>query len=104
MYEIINGKQYDTEKAEKIASFWNGCGTNDFKNVEENLYKTKKGAYFIAGEGGAMSKYAESLANGMWSEGSHITPVNKEKAAEWCENTENYDIMRKEFEDLIEDA
>ncbi len=51
MKRIINGLRYDTETATKLADWDNGIYGNDFKACEESLYKTKNGAYFIAGQG-----------------------------------------------------
>jgi hypothetical protein len=64
MKKIINGKRYDTETATEIASAWNGCSRTDFKFLLETLYTTDSGAWFLAAEGGAMTKYAKILEGG----------------------------------------
>ena len=47
MRRIVDGKRYDTETAQKIGHESRGnCG--DFRAWSETLYKTKKGAFFIA--------------------------------------------------------
>ena len=58
----------------------------------------------LSGEGGPMSKYAESCTSGGWSSGAGIIPMTRQEAMYWCESTENYDILESEFADLIEDA
>lgn len=63
MKKVINGKMYNTETATRIASWDNGIYGNDFKSCEEDLYLSKKGQYFVAGSGGAMSSYAQSYGN-----------------------------------------
>lgn len=47
MKRIINGKTYDTDTAELVASGDNGCDVGDCWRRNEELYRTKKGAYFI---------------------------------------------------------
>ena len=105
MKKIINGKLYNTETAILIALWSNGYCTSDFGYCSEDLYKTKNGAYFIAGEGGAMSAYAQSCGNNSWGGGEGITPLSKEEALDWCE-THDIDIEKcqEEFASLIKEA
>ena len=37
MKSIINGKRYDTETAQELASWDNGCNCGDFHECEETL-------------------------------------------------------------------
>ena len=85
MKKVIDGKTYNTETAECLANWWNGCSTADFGYCLENLYRTKKGTYFIAGEGGAMSKYAQSCGHNSVCGGEGITPLSEFEAREWVE-------------------
>ncbi len=50
MRKIINGKTYNTETATKIATGNNGKSPRDCWYRTEELYKTKKGSYFICNE------------------------------------------------------
>lgn len=93
MKQIINGKTYNTETAECIGSYRSGCGPRDFRYVREELYRTKKGAYFTAGEGGPMTSYAVSCGDNSWCGGEEIRPISEEEAKEWMEehcDTEDY--------------
>jgi len=63
MRKVIESKVYDTETAELIFEWDNGCLGGDFNSCEEALYKTKKGAWFIAGSGWPMSRYAVQLGS-----------------------------------------
>ena len=54
MKQIINGKTYNTDTAELIATGDNGLYTNDCWYRSEELYRTKKGAYFICNEHGSL--------------------------------------------------
>ena len=103
MKKIIDGKRYNTETAELVAEWSNGYDCNDFKHCSEDLYRTPKGAWFIHGAGGAMSKYAQPCGD-MTGGGSDITPLSAAVAREWLENKDFVDEMEAYFGDQIEDA
>lgn len=84
MKKIINKKLYDTETAKMIASWSNGLGKSDFRGYEENLFLKKTGEFFLYGEGGGLSPYAERRGDG-WGYGEKITPLTEEEAREWAE-------------------
>ena len=104
MKKIIDGKIYDTETATEIADWSNSYGLSDFKHCSETLYKTTKGAYFVYGEGGANSRWAEPVGN-MRGYGDGIQPMNPAEALGWCETHDvDADVIAAEFTDLIEEA
>ena len=103
MKKIINGKRFDTSTAKLIASWSNSYYSNDFKHCKEQLYRTKKGNFFLYGEGGPMSKYSVSVGNA-YGGGSDITPISRDEARKWLEETENYTELEELFEDTIVDA
>lgn len=104
MKQVLGQKIYDTEKAEEIANFSNGLGVSDFRNLDESLYVTKNGDFFLAGEGGAMTKYKESAGN-MSTGGSKITTLTKRDALYWCEDRKiDVETIKKYFGDLVEEA
>jgi hypothetical protein len=97
MKKIIDGKTYNTETAERIGTWDNGLGYSDFRYCEEALYMTKKGAFFIKGEGGAMTIWSESNGNTSWG-GSGIRPVTETEALTWCEKGAiDADVIEKYF-------
>jgi len=104
MKKLISGKLYNTETADVIGSWDNGIYGNDFRSCEETLYKTKKGAYFLHGEGGAMSKYSEPCGNNSVSGGSDISAMTAEEAFEWLQEKDLADEAEKEFPDKVEEA
>ena len=105
MKAIIGGKRYDTEKAELIASDHSvGMSKSDFRWWEEELYRTPKGSWFLAGEGGALTKYAIQVGSNASGAGEAITPLSEEEVREWLEKSENYDALEKHFSSAIEDA
>jgi hypothetical protein len=104
MKRIIDGLKYDTDTAALIAEWDNGIYGSDFKSCEESLYKTAKGAYFIAGEGGPMSKYAQPVGNNGMGSGSGLEPLDREEAFAWLCEKGFEEVAETEFPDLITEA
>lgn len=86
MKAIINGKSYNTETATLLGEFWNGCSKSDFRFLSEELYRTRKGAYFIAGEGGAMTSYCRRVDINSFCGDKKITPITEDEARQWMED------------------
>lgn len=103
MKKIIDGLRYDTEKAIKIGSYANGFGS-DFRNWAATLYRTpRSGRYFLAGEGGPMTRFARSVSN-MTGGGDGLFPMTKEEALAWAKQYLDADAIEKHFGDAIQDA
>ena len=85
MKKIIEGKMYNTETAVCLGSYDNGCAYTDFRFCEESLYRTKKGAFFIAGRGGPMTHYARSCGDNNWCGGKDLRAVTEQEARDWME-------------------
>lgn len=96
MQKIIEGKKYDTETATLIATYEYST-QRDFNYCLEELYKTKKGAYFIYGEGGPLSKYAENIGNNSITGSCDMYLVSEEEAKEFA--LENLDA--EDFEEIF---
>ena len=103
MKKIIDGKRYDTATATEIGSHHNGRGRSDFRHMSESLYRTPRGNWFLAGEGGAMTKYSRPCGD-MTGGGEYIIPLSPENAREWLERHELEEAIEKYFADEIEDA
>ena len=102
MKKVVDGKMYNTETAEWIASYDNGLSRNDFGFCWEDLYRTKKGAFFVYGRGGALSRWSQSCGNGRCG-GSGIEPLAEFEAREWCETHDvDADTITKYF--TVEEA
>ena len=101
MKQIINGLTYNTETATLIGEWGNNLGYSDFRNISEGLYVTKKGRFFLAGEGGAMTRYSEPCGN-LRSGGAGIIALDKQEALEWCEQHLDADKFSEYFD--IEEA
>ena len=104
MKKIIEWKRYDTETATAVASWWNGCGSNDFNHCREILYLTPNKAWFLHGEGGPLSRYAEAVEGGRCrSAGSDIIPLTEADAAAWLAEYKP-SKFEKYFSHLAKDA
>lgn len=96
MKKIINRKMYNTETAVSLADYSNRLSRSDFGYIHETLFqKRTTGEYFLFGEGGAATKYAESFGNAR-CEGWNITPMTEDQAATWVERYAN-----DRFEDIF---
>jgi len=89
MKAVIDGKSYNTETAEKLCEASSGLGNSDFKHWYEELYRTKKGAYFLAGYGGPMTRWARSCQGGGYSGSRGIRVLDDQEAREWVERHDN---------------
>lgn len=102
MKKIINGKVYDTEKAKKAGYWGNGLGYRDFGWKEETLYRKKTGEFFLHGEGGPATNYAERIDNA-WSSGERIMPMSFSEARAWAEEHLDGDEFEEIFGAVAED-
>ena len=84
MKKIVNGRVYNTETAQEICGY-QYSNPSDFNYCREALYKTKKGAYFICGEGGPRSKYGHSVEPNCVSGGEGIRVLAEDEAREFTE-------------------
>jgi hypothetical protein len=97
MKRIINGKIYNTETADHIGNFGSDCGPGDFRYEDTDLFRTKKGAWFICGEGGPLSRWSRPIGNGQ-SGGTGIEAMTTAEALEWCEFSRiDADVIAKYF-------
>lgn len=96
MRKVINGKLYDTDTARPVVD-WSKGYTSDFQYVSETLYRKRTGEYFIHGEGGPMSKYAESCGQNQWQGGEAIRPLTYDQAKQWMEEYGSAEAYESEF-------
>jgi len=106
MIKIIDGKKYDTKKAEELHS-WSNIGSvnsiSDFGYYEETLHMTKNGAFFLSGVGGASSPYSEPVSGGRGA-GEDIRPITEAEAMTWLERHDGEEILLSRFADHIKEA
>lgn len=96
MKKVINGRRYDTDTAKEMgqASY---SSRSDFNYWIETLYRKNTGEYFLHGEGGAMSRYAETIGQNQWCGGEKIIPMTLESAQEWAEKN----LTGDEYEEIF---
>ena len=86
MKRIIDGKTYDTKTAKRICKL--PCAAEydtDFYWHNTGLYKSPAGAFFVAGEGNALSMWAETHSLGGRIGGSGLRLITEEEAREFAE-------------------
>ncbi len=103
MKKIINGKVYDTETAKELVSWRNAGSWRDFSHKEETLYRKKTGEFFLYGQGGPMTNYAEATGTNSWSGGERIMPLTFAEAREWAEKHLDGDEYEEIFGEVTED-
>lgn len=106
MKAIIDGKRYNTETATEIgsASRGNYPGDGDFSSWFASLYRTKSGRYFLAGEGGGLSRFAHHCHGGGRCGGEAIQPLDWAEAVDWAEQYLTTDEIEAAFGDKLEEA
>ena len=105
MIKIIDGLRYNTETATKIGEWGNGLYTSDFRWQCESLYVTKKGRYFLVGEGGPATHYSYSPDGNSRCGGEELHVLTFNDARIWCEDHDQDAIESHEpFKSLIREA
>ena len=102
MKKIINGKLYNTDTARQIGS-WDNNITDRLYWVSETLYQKQRGEFFLHGEGGPGSKYAEPSGQGSWSSGEKIIPLSYDAAQAWAEEYLDANAYQAAFGPVEED-
>lgn len=98
----INNKRYDTETAQKVAT-WEENLPGDLLWVCETLYRKRTGEFFLHGEGGAKTCYAASARGGWSKPGEKIVPLTYAAAQNWGEthlDADQYDSVFGKLEDV----
>jgi len=101
---IIDGKIYNTETATCVAGTSARLPVNDFGWFEESLYVTKNGRWFLAGEGGPMSGYAQSVGQNQWGGGASLWTLTADEAMEWLERHEETGAIEEHFAAQVEEG
>lgn len=108
MRQVIDGLTYNTETATEVGAADNiGTGASswsDFSAWSATLYRTKNDRYFLAGEGGPMTRFGRPTGDGGTSGGERIIPLSREAALEWAEQNLKIEEVEAEFGDMIGEA
>lgn len=103
MKKILKGKLYDTDTAQKLASWENIQDSGSFHHMEETLYRKRNGEFFLHGAGGARTQYAKQFEDNMWGYGEAIIPITVKAAQEWAEEHLDAEEYEKIFGAVAED-
>ncbi len=103
MVRIIRSKVYNTETATKVESYSNFLGSSDFNCIEETLYITKKGNWFLEYFGGAGTRYSEPVGN-MTGSGEGILALSENEAYDFLEKHHLTEAILKYFRSWTEEA
>ena len=95
MLKIINGKRYNPTTAKKLC-YWDNGYYNDFRFVEETMYRKRTGEFFLYAYGDPMTAYAKS--EGRTTYGSEcIVPLSIDSAKKWLEEKADADTYIQIF-------
>jgi len=103
MISIINGKRYNTETAEEVASD-SYLHASDFRHYLEVLYKTAKGAWFLHGVGGPMTRWGKGSMQDGRSGGEGVILMSGDEARAWLEAKDEVGALEQHFGGELEDA
>lgn len=107
MRQVIDGRIYDTSTAALLGQHEPHISRGDFSWLEEGLYQTPRGNFFLAGRGGPMSSYAEYVEGSSGRErrgGAGIRPLTPQEALAWAEDKLGADDIQALFPELVEEA
>lgn len=103
MKKIINGRRYDTDTAELLCNLECKAFAGAWDWHDTALYRTKSGAFFLAGWGMGGSMWGEELydcTDRVRGEGLRV--LTNEEAREILEQEDQVEIIEAFFE--VEDA
>lgn len=92
------GKTYNTDTAIKLLWRCNNS-ENDSSFVEEFLCATPSGDYFLAGHGGARTKYAHRLSDGSFRAGDDIIPLTEQEMEIWI--GDHYEDFTEKLKEVL---
>ena len=104
MKKVINGKVYNTETAELIFSWDNGRYGNDFRSRSKDLYRTKKGNWFIHHEGGPMTDMGVSCGSNSTCGSQNIEAITEQEAINFLQGKNAVEELEKLFPEYLEEA
>src|ERR1700676_3349402 len=100
MRKVIDGKSYNTSTAERVCCVSDGkqyLSDRDFYHEETDLYRTNSGSWFIAGHGGAASRWRTRLGDS-WCAGKGIELLTEAEAKSMLEKFADAEVFEKYFE------
>lgn len=99
MKKTINGTRYDTDIMELIGE---AGEVGDQTYWQAGLYVSPRsgGRYCLAGDGGPMSRFAQSWGRNVWGGGgSDLIPMTRAEARAWADQHLHPDVVKSHFGD-----
>ena len=96
MKKIIGGRRYDTATAKLVGEYETGY-IGDFDWVNEKLYQKATGEFFLAGKGGARTRWSTRTIDG-YASGEGLLPLTLGEAREWAEEHLPVDVVEELFQ------
>jgi hypothetical protein len=85
MKRVIKGLTYNTETAAQVCRVPCGAASrSDFGWHDSRLYRTPRGRFFVAGEGGPLSRWGVKVGN-TWEGGSGLDAIGPAEARDIME-------------------
>ena len=101
MKKVINGRRWDTDKANLVCEVVNGM-PRDLDYVSAGLYQTPRSKrFFLAGEGGPMTIFAHYDGNSCCG-GENLIPLSAEEARTYAEQYADAETVERFF--AVEEA
>lgn len=86
---VVDGLRYNTETSQLIAEIARTGG--DWKYERTQLFRTRKGRFFLAGEGGAATRWRRLIPDDRgYVEGDGVLPLSDEEARGLIEKHANH--------------
>lgn len=107
MNKVIQGKRYDTDKAERVGKWENTWDSRDFSYHGEELYRKRTGEFFLYFPRGAGRDDYERYGciDDLWAEDGceALRPLTYEQAAEWAARRLDADAYESIFGEVCEE-
>lgn len=100
---IKDNKVYNTKTSKHISDNYFGH-VDDSDHLHYDLYKTKKGTYFMIVKGGPNSKMSFQTEENESVGCTHFFVLTVDEAMEWCEEHLDAENYLKEFSEYVEEA
>lgn len=97
MRKIIDGRTYNTSTAREVGAWENGRDYGDLGYCSETLYKTRRGAWFVHGEGGPQSAYSRRVDDSTIVGTSRLVAISEDEARDWVARKLDADVYEAEF-------
>ena len=94
--KVIEGKLYDTKETEHVYDVSKPGYDSNWEQTD--MYRTKNGRFFVAGEGGALTRWRQFNGDG-WVPGEGIQTISSEEALKLLEQADApAGVMEEYFE------